>query len=63
QKRIITAREVSRSQGFPDRYIFLKADDLKDDIRRAYKQIGNAVPVPLALALGQSLSDALIASW
>ncbi|KAJ3984503.1 S-adenosyl-L-methionine-dependent methyltransferase, partial [Lentinula detonsa] len=63
QKRIITAREVSRCQGFPDRYIFLKADDLKDDIRRvrrAYKQIGNAVPVPLALALGQSLSDALI---
>ncbi|KAJ3855004.1 S-adenosyl-L-methionine-dependent methyltransferase [Lentinula lateritia] len=29
----------------------------------AYKQIGNAVPVPLAFALGQSLSDALVANW
>ncbi|KAJ4475667.1 hypothetical protein J3R30DRAFT_3405915 [Lentinula aciculospora] len=60
QKRIVTAREVSRCQGFPDWYTFLKAANLKEDVRRAYKQIGNAVPVPLAFALGQSLFDALI---
>ena len=28
-----------------------------------YKQIGNAVPVPLALALGRELGNALEVNW
>jgi hypothetical protein len=29
---------------------------------QAYKEIGNAVPIPLALALGRALGSALIAN-
>ncbi|KAF8590035.1 S-adenosyl-L-methionine-dependent methyltransferase [Ramaria rubella] len=69
QKRIITARECARSQGFPDSYEFVQTDEdggpaawakLLDDI---HTQIGNAVPVPLACALGKSLGKALVTRW
>ncbi|KIK61812.1 hypothetical protein GYMLUDRAFT_260822 [Collybiopsis luxurians FD-317 M1] len=63
QKRSLTVRETARCQGFPDRYMFMRADNLKEDVRRAYKQIGNAVPVPLALALGKSLGESVVADW
>ncbi|KAF5387544.1 hypothetical protein D9757_006543 [Collybiopsis confluens] len=53
QKRVVTVREYARAQGFPDSYTFMRK-------YTAYKQIGNAVPVPLALALGKSLGDALV---
>lgn len=32
-------------------------------ISQQHRQIGNAVPVPLALALGKSLGQALLQTW
>ncbi|EEB96683.1 hypothetical protein MPER_04141 [Moniliophthora perniciosa FA553] len=64
QKRVYTIREAARSQGFPDHYKFLSEKKLPnwiaDDQQR---QIGNAVPVPLALALGKALGDTLKTTW
>ncbi|RPD66509.1 S-adenosyl-L-methionine-dependent methyltransferase, partial [Lentinus tigrinus ALCF2SS1-7] len=64
QKRVLTLREYARSQGFPDSYQFLSTSTtpskvLEDQMR----QIGNAVPVPLALALGKAVGKALIQLW
>ncbi|CAH8276765.1 unnamed protein product [Arabidopsis lyrata] len=53
QDRIITIRECARSQGFPDSYEF--SGKKKDK----HRQIGNAVPPPLAFALGRKLKEAL----
>ncbi|KIJ27818.1 hypothetical protein M422DRAFT_37561, partial [Sphaerobolus stellatus SS14] len=69
QRRIITARECARSQGFPDSYEFKmsKDDTTSRDwgklVESIHRQIGNAVPVPLAYALGKSLGEALIKKW
>ncbi|CCL99992.1 uncharacterized protein FIBRA_02017 [Fibroporia radiculosa] len=64
QKRIVTVRECARAQGFPDWYEFhsinMKAPDVVAD---QHRQIGNAVPVPLALALGKALGKALSIYW
>jgi hypothetical protein len=46
QDRVVTVLEVSRAQGFPDSH------RLSRSLREAYKQLGNAVPPPLALAVG-----------
>ncbi|CAA7026008.1 unnamed protein product [Microthlaspi erraticum] len=54
QDRIVTVRECSRSQGFPDSYKFAGTR------RDKHKQIGNAVPPPLAFALGRKLKEALL---
>ncbi|KAF8965236.1 S-adenosyl-L-methionine-dependent methyltransferase [Flammula alnicola] len=64
QKRIITVREAARCQGFPDSYIF-ESTDLRPGmiIRDQLKQIGNAVAVPFALALGKELGKAMILAW
>jgi DNA (cytosine-5)-methyltransferase 1 len=51
--RSITAREAARLQGFPDHFIFLGN---KADVRR---QIGNAVPPPLAYAIGEAILNSL----
>lgn len=65
QERTLTVREWARLQGFPDWYVFL-GKRTTGGIRRAgnpregiqfrelpkYTQIGNAVPVPLARAVG-----------
>ncbi|KAF8559697.1 S-adenosyl-L-methionine-dependent methyltransferase [Imleria badia] len=64
QKRILSVQECARAQGFPDNYEFLSANDaptkiVKDQLR----QIGNAVPVPLAYALGKSLGQTLFKMW
>ncbi|EOA12790.1 hypothetical protein CARUB_v10025739mg [Capsella rubella] len=53
QDRILTVRECARSQGFPDSYQFF------GNIIHKHRQIGNAVPPPLAFALGRKLKEAL----
>ncbi|KAG2259190.1 hypothetical protein Bca52824_078484 [Brassica carinata] len=53
QDRIITVRECARSQGFPDSYEF------QGNIIHKHRQIGNAVPPPLAFALGRKLKEAV----
>ncbi|KAJ7953371.1 Cytosine-specific methyltransferase [Quillaja saponaria] len=49
QDRILTVRECARLQGFPDYYRFCGT------VKSRYCQIGNAVAVPVARALGYSL--------
>ncbi|KAK1393137.1 DNA (cytosine-5)-methyltransferase [Heracleum sosnowskyi] len=53
QDRIVTVRECARSQGFPDSYQFY------GNVLHKHRQIGNAVPPPLAYALGRKLKEAL----
>jgi DNA (cytosine-5)-methyltransferase 1 len=72
QPRVLTVREWARLQTFPDWYVF-KGKRTTGGIRRAgnpreglhfrevpkYTQIGNAVPVLLALAVGKHFMDIL----
>ncbi|MCJ7572587.1 MAG: DNA (cytosine-5-)-methyltransferase [Candidatus Thermoplasmatota archaeon] len=53
ETRPFTIREYARIQTFPDGWVF------KGSLQPQYKQIGNAVPVNLAEAIGTSLIDAL----
>ncbi|KAI3448394.1 hypothetical protein Pfo_005059, partial [Paulownia fortunei] len=53
QDRIVTVRECARSQGFPDGYKF------SGTVLHKHRQIGNAVPPPLAYALGSKLKEAV----
>ncbi|CAN4094833.1 unnamed protein product [Withania somnifera] len=50
QDRVLTIRENARLQGFPDYY------KLIGPIKERYMQVGNAVAVPVARALGYSLA-------
>lgn len=69
QHRVLTVREYARAQGFPDTFIWKDPDTNHDwkranrCIRQMYKQIGNAVPVPLARALGGELLEVLLKEW
>ncbi|KAF9265676.1 S-adenosyl-L-methionine-dependent methyltransferase [Marasmius fiardii PR-910] len=64
QKRVYTIRETARSQGFPDHYIFCSENKTTGKmVQDMYRQIGNAVPVPLARALGMALGEALKVNW
>lgn len=49
ENRPLTVREYARIQTFPDNWIF------EGNLSDQYKQIGNAVPVNLAFAIGRSL--------
>lgn len=49
ESRPLTTREYARIQTFPDDWIFKGSDN------QVYKQIGNAVPVNLALAIGKAI--------
>ncbi|GLB34766.1 putative cytosine specific DNA methyltransferase replication foci [Lyophyllum shimeji] len=64
QKRILSVRECARAQGFPDHYEFKSVDDKPHKrVANQIRQIGNAVPVPLALHLGKALGKALLKEW
>lgn len=52
QDRMISVRECARAQGFPDDYLFAGNGNATT---QKHKQIGNAVPPPLARALGLEL--------
>lgn len=52
QDRVLTIRENARFQGFPDCY------KLCGPVKERYIQVGNAVAVPVALALGYSFGMA-----
>jgi DNA (cytosine-5)-methyltransferase 1 len=49
ETRPLTVREYARTQTFPDDWVF------SGSLSSQYKQIGNAVPVNLAFAVGRSL--------
>ncbi|KAG8634063.1 DNA (cytosine-5)-methyltransferase CMT2 isoform X2 [Manihot esculenta] len=52
QDRVLTIRECARLQGFPDYYKF------SGTVKQRYRQIGNAVAVPVGRALGYALGMA-----
>ncbi|KAG0303676.1 hypothetical protein BGZ98_006409 [Dissophora globulifera] len=58
QCRVLSVRETARIQGFPDEFEFLSATNT---VKCLYKQVGNAVPPPLARALGLKLREAMMA--
>jgi DNA (cytosine-5)-methyltransferase 1 len=53
QNRVISIRESARSQGFPDHF------KLVGSVLDRYRQIGNAVPIPLAIALAREFDQIL----
>ncbi len=53
EPRNLTLREGSRLQGFPDDHVFVGTK------REITKQIGNAIPPPMAEAVARSLRDTL----
>nr|ALB00265.1 DNA (cytosine-5)-methyltransferase [Tigriopus japonicus] len=53
QDRVVSVRECARSQGFPDDY------QLRGSIMEKHRQIGNAVPPPMAKAIGREIIQAI----
>ena len=53
ETRPFTVREYARIQSFPDKWEFMGS------MGQQYKQIGNAVPVEMAKAIGLSIIDLL----
>ena len=49
ENRGLSVRESARVQGFPDKFIF------SGSIAGQFRMIGNAVPVPMAKALGEAI--------
>ena len=58
QDRAISLREAAILQSFPERYEFLPRD-ARISFKEVGRWIGNAVPVSLAKAIGQSISDSI----
>jgi DNA (cytosine-5)-methyltransferase 1 len=56
--RYFTVREAARLQGFPDKFVFPASVSWTESMR----QLGNAVPLPLAAAFGNWISSALTAA-
>jgi DNA (cytosine-5)-methyltransferase 1 len=50
QQRTVSVREAARLQGFPDSFEFATTC-----LGKHYEQVGNAVPVPLALAIARKV--------
>lgn len=59
QDRAISLREAAVLQSFPDNYVFCKSNEI--NMRAIGKMIGNAVPVKLGKAIGQSIVNHLSA--
>ncbi|XP_062367772.1 DNA (cytosine-5)-methyltransferase 1 isoform X1 [Cinclus cinclus] len=55
QHRVVSVRECARSQGFPDTY------RLFGNILDKHRQVGNAVPPPLARAIGLEIKACAVA--
>lgn len=65
EPRGLSVREAARIQGFPDRFHFTTAPrgtpgQLRNGARHSrYRQVGNAVPPPLAMAIGETVAHLL----
>jgi DNA (cytosine-5)-methyltransferase 1 len=55
EDRAISVREAARLQGFPDRFQFCGPRSLQ------FVQVGNAVPPPLAFAIGRAVRRHVLA--
>jgi len=55
QNRTISVREAARLQGFPDAFQFAGSS-----LSKHYEQVGNAVPVPVAHAIGSAAWNHLV---
>ncbi|KAJ2880862.1 hypothetical protein FB639_002739 [Coemansia asiatica] len=58
QRRVLSVRECARAQGFPDTFRLYSYDETS--VKDMHRQIGNAVPPPLAYALSLELREALL---
>ncbi|KAG8714584.1 uroporphyrin-III C-methyltransferase, partial [Ceratobasidium sp. 423] len=54
QKRMLTMREIARAQGFPDHFKF------HGTVEQVNRQIGNAVVVQVARAIGSEIKKAMV---
>ncbi|KAH9901025.1 S-adenosyl-L-methionine-dependent methyltransferase [Cubamyces lactineus] len=59
-RRILTVRELARSQGFPDWFVFYSIDN---NVKTLQRHIGNAVPWPVSEALARELKYARLQKW
>ena len=58
--RRLSVKEIARIQTFPDWYEFSRGTNNRNDNAKldlVYKQIGNAVPVRLALAVAEPIAE------
>ncbi|XP_050780752.1 DNA (cytosine-5)-methyltransferase 1 isoform X3 [Gopherus flavomarginatus] len=55
QHRVVSVRECARSQGFPDTY------RLFGNVLDKHRQVGNAVPPPLAKSIGLEIKSCVLA--
>lgn len=58
--RVLTVREQARAMGFPDWFYW---DPETCKVQDMYKQIGNAVSIPIGRSLGLELRKALMEKW
>ncbi|KAG5635917.1 hypothetical protein H0H81_009679 [Sphagnurus paluster] len=61
--RMVTVRELARSQGFPDHFVFESIGKDMNYVITMHRQIGNAVPLPVGVALGRELRTACCQKW
>ncbi|KAJ6513941.1 S-adenosyl-L-methionine-dependent methyltransferase [Mycena vitilis] len=58
--RMVSVRELARSQGFPDWFVFVSTNE---NVVLMHRQIGNAVPWQVSRSLGRELRVALFKNW